>query len=197
MPIHKILVKEFECKHCQYRWVNRINGRDGPTPERCARCKRKNWLEGPGKEISPKERGLRRIIRGFTQLYENDCYYSTHIKNLIGWDENLCERFLNIKPRPSIKEIELVVYSSPLKRYNNGSDYYRMKQKVPVKGEPGQFRTDRSGLIQDPKKLDKIIYNPDPNFVSDYLKVVINEAHIRQSLMNKIINSRTASVHQP
>ena len=32
MPIHRVEVSEYECFHCGYKWVNRINGKDGNTP---------------------------------------------------------------------------------------------------------------------------------------------------------------------
>jgi len=190
MPIHNIKVKEYECAHCAYRWINRTNGKDGNIPLRCASCKRKNWNHGQANQIWPKGNGLRRRINGFNTLYENDSYYSAHLKYLIGWDKGLCERFLNLEPRPTIQEMEEVIYSSPLQRYNNGSDFYRMQQKVPLEGKPGFFKKDLSGLIQDPKRPEKVIYNPDPNFISDYQKLVAEEAHIRQAIMTNIFNSR-------
>ena len=30
MPIHSIQVSEYECVHCGYRWINRVNGKEGP-----------------------------------------------------------------------------------------------------------------------------------------------------------------------
>ncbi len=191
MPVYNIRVKEYRCAHCAYRWINRTNGKDGNIPRRCARCKRMNWNHGQGNQISPKENGMRRRIKGFNKLYENDSYYSSRLKYLIGWDKGICERFLNSEPRPTIQEMEQVIYSSPLQRYNNGSDFYRMQQKVPLEGKPGFFKKDLSGLIQDPKRPGKIIYNPDPNFISDYQKLVVEEAHIRQAIMTRIINSRS------
>ena len=42
----------------EYKWINRVNGKDGPVPKRCAKYKRLNWdrdeIIGID-EISPKE----------------------------------------------------------------------------------------------------------------------------------------------
>jgi len=46
MTIYVIRVKEYECAKCGHKWINRINGKDGPIPERCAKCKRVNWNGG-------------------------------------------------------------------------------------------------------------------------------------------------------
>jgi predicted Zn-ribbon and HTH transcriptional regulator len=57
MTIYVIRFKEYECDKCGYRWINRINGKDGPIPERCVKCKRSNWngeLEIET-EITPEE----------------------------------------------------------------------------------------------------------------------------------------------
>jgi hypothetical protein len=43
MPIHTVQVTEYECGHCGWKWINRINGKDRPIPLKCAKCKRLNW----------------------------------------------------------------------------------------------------------------------------------------------------------
>jgi hypothetical protein len=44
MPIHTIQVTEYECGHCGWKWINRINGNDDrPIPLKCPKCKRLNW----------------------------------------------------------------------------------------------------------------------------------------------------------
>jgi hypothetical protein len=45
MPIHTIQVTEYECGHCGWKWINRINGKDRPIPLKCAKCKRLNWSD--------------------------------------------------------------------------------------------------------------------------------------------------------
>ncbi|MGA9170324.1 MAG: hypothetical protein WBZ20_09285 [Nitrososphaeraceae archaeon] len=58
MPISKIDVNEYGCIKYEYKWINRVNGKDGPVPKRCAKYKRLNWdrdeIIGID-EISPKE----------------------------------------------------------------------------------------------------------------------------------------------
>ena len=67
MPVSKIQVNEYHCIKCGYKWINRINGKDGSIPTRCAKCKTSNWDRNA---ISPKENGLRRRIKGFKKLYK-------------------------------------------------------------------------------------------------------------------------------
>jgi hypothetical protein len=55
MTIYVIRIKEYGCDKCGYKWINRINGKDGPIPERCAKCKRVNWNGGSEIEITPEE----------------------------------------------------------------------------------------------------------------------------------------------
>jgi hypothetical protein len=57
MTIYVIRIKEYECDKCGYKWINRINGKDRPIPERCAKCKRVNWNGGLEIEIeiTPEE----------------------------------------------------------------------------------------------------------------------------------------------
>jgi predicted Zn-ribbon and HTH transcriptional regulator len=52
MTIYVIRIKEYECAKCGYKWIDRINGKDGPIPERCAKCKRVNWNGGLEIEVS-------------------------------------------------------------------------------------------------------------------------------------------------
>ena len=69
MPIHTIQVSEYECVHCGYKWINRVNGQDRPMPKNCAKCKRFHWNgkgEGLGyNPITPRERGMRMKLYKF------------------------------------------------------------------------------------------------------------------------------------
>jgi hypothetical protein len=58
MPIHDIKVKEYECAWCGYKWINRVNGKDGPIPDKCAKCKRGKWINGESDIMTPQEIGL-------------------------------------------------------------------------------------------------------------------------------------------
>jgi hypothetical protein len=189
MPIFKVEVNEYLCVHCGYIWTNRVNGKDGPVPKRCAKCKRTNWDKG---SISPKEVGLRRRIKGFNELYSYK--YDEKMSSLIKWNPDVCEKFLNMDPRPTVEQLKRVVYSSPLRRYNNGSDVYRYRGWIPDPDKPGYLKYDKSPWIQDPNNPGKTIYNPDRNFVSDYNKLIVEEAQTRRKLMEDTLRARGINV---
>ena len=110
MPIHKIETQEYECVLCGYKWVNRVNGKDGSIPQRCAKCKRYYWNDGQHEHagrnpnpITPKEkRGLRVRLSGCEPMRitvrrhpvpghpEHD-YDGTDFK-----PNELCEKFLGL-----------------------------------------------------------------------------------------------------
>ena len=123
MPIHKVLVNEYECLRCGYKWINRVNGKEGQKPRRCGKCKRWDWDEGP---ISDEEKRLRRKLMGLestkvkannmTKRQELDWEYllsNSEREEVVppGRKQNkLCWFFLyRIKPRPSVKELEVVL----------------------------------------------------------------------------------------
>ena len=66
MPITRIEVNEYNCMQCGYKWINRINGEDGPIPKYCAKCKRSTWN---GEAMSAKEKGLRAVIINMGEFY--------------------------------------------------------------------------------------------------------------------------------
>lgn len=93
MPINKIQVSEYQCIHCGYKWINRVNGKDGPIPKKCAKCKRMNWngIQGSGyNPITPDERSLR------VQLckYEGQHYLFMGIPGREYGPNELCKTFL-------------------------------------------------------------------------------------------------------
>jgi hypothetical protein len=185
MPILKVEVNEYRCVHCDYIWTNRINGKEGSVPKRCAKCKRTNWNQG---SINAKEVGLRRRIKGFNKLYFYK--YDDKMRNLIKWNPDVCGKFLNMEPRPTLEQLERVIYSSPLGRYNNGYARYRHRGWIPDLDNPGYLKYDESPWIQNPNNPSKRIYNPDHNFVSDYNKLIVEEAQTRRKLMEDIIRAR-------
>jgi hypothetical protein len=146
MPTSKIEVTEFECAHCGYKWINRVNGKDGPLPERCAKCKRWNWNGGVQEAITDRERGLRVRIKHFPRLYEADTWHWRWPGEdwSIDWPAGLCEEFLNLEPRPTIEELKQVVYSSPLGRHNNCSDFFKRRGYIPDPDKPGYLKYDYS-----------------------------------------------------
>jgi hypothetical protein len=98
MPIQKIEVLEYECARCGYKWINRVNGHDGPVPQKCARCKRSGWNGGEKDLITPREMGLRRRIKYFEILYDNVSSYSFWSTEM-DWPKGLCEKFLKAQNR--------------------------------------------------------------------------------------------------
>ena len=90
MPVYEIQTKEYQCSWCGYKWINRFNGKDGPIPNNCAKCKRANWDKGQVELITPKENGLRRRMKGFNKTY----YWGnfTHGTNII-FPNDLSDRF--------------------------------------------------------------------------------------------------------
>lgn len=105
MPCHKIEVTEYECAKCTYKWINRINGKDGPKPIRCAKCKRWDWEEG---YLSNIEKRLRRDL---LRIESVEISHPTMFGE-IGFNSapaDLCTCFLNIYPRPTVQELETVL----------------------------------------------------------------------------------------
>jgi hypothetical protein len=153
MPISMVEVKEFRCAKCGYKWVNRVNGRDGPLPKRCAKCKKHGWNDESG-NITPEENGLRRRIKGYKDVYHN-------------WSGELTEKFFNLHPRPTIKDLRRVVYP------------------------PGLL----IGLTK--QNLEKVYFSAaqepaHPLRYNDILSEAIlrSEAQMRQDIMEQIISDR-------
>ena len=93
---------------CKYKWINRINGKDGRIPDRCAKCKARNWNEG---RMAPEENDLSRRLRGVKELYEHVALdFPSDPSISKWWDNELTERFLSLYPRPTIEELNQVVY---------------------------------------------------------------------------------------
>lgn len=190
MPTSKIEVNEYECVNCGYKWINRVNGKDGPIPKKCASCKRSSWDDG--KIMSYKEIGLRRRIKGYNQLYSYR--YDDKMRNLIRWNPDVVEKFLDMQPGPTIELLKKVVYSSPLKRYNNGSDILKSRYRIPDPDKPGYLKYDISPWTSDPENPNKMEYNSDPDYVSDHQKAIVDEAQIRRNLMECILKERGIEV---
>src|SRR5437867_7095832 len=138
MPIQKIEVSEYQCVHCGYRLINRINGQNGCIPNNCAKCKRKYW-NGPdqkyptGNPISPKERGLR------VRLYRYEGYdprKGTGFGGSTSYQPNeLCKTFLSLNPRPTIKELMQALH--PL-----GYNVSKYRNMIPDPDNPGYLKYD-------------------------------------------------------
>ena len=100
-----IEVTEYECAKCSYKWINRINGKDGPKPIRCAKCKRWDWEEG---YLSNIEKRLRRDLLRIesVETMHSTMFGETGV-NIAPTD--LCATFLSIYPRPTVQELETVL----------------------------------------------------------------------------------------
>jgi hypothetical protein len=134
---------------------------------------------------------LRRRINGFRELYEGDTshYRGTDHKWSIDWPYDLSEKFLNIKPKPTIKELKQVIYCSLVGRYNNGSDVYRSRNKIADPDKPGWLKYDYSHWVSDPDNPGKLKYD-DSLGPSEYQKLLEQEAKKRLDIMIEIMNSR-------
>lgn len=153
MPISEVQVDEYQCSKCGYKWINRVNGKNGPLPERCAKCKKYGWNDKGG-NITPEENGLRRRIKGYENLYHN-------------WSGELTEKFFNLNPRPTIKELRRVVYPPGLLIGLTSQNFGKVYSSGPQK--PALLR-----------------YNYRMS-----LAILRSEARKRQDIIQKIINERT------
>lgn len=175
MPIVRVEVNEYHCVHCGYKWINRVNGKDGPVPDRCAKCKRTNWDEG---SITPREVGLHKRIRNVGKFYQIASLQWPDISKPIGtvWDEQLVEQFLNLYPRPTRKELEDVLSSK--------QDSYSSEFKLTILGAYGGSRT-RWGNIEDPDR---------PGYakrdIQAYTDLLVSEGEKRKELMRQAIRGR-------
>jgi predicted SprT family Zn-dependent metalloprotease len=101
MGISRIEVNEYTCELCGYKWVNRINGKDGPIPKRCAKCKNQNWEK---EHIGALEQTYRDAIKhkfGYFS-YPGGMFYG-------GWQiEVNVKRYL--QRRPSIEEMKVLLH---------------------------------------------------------------------------------------
>jgi hypothetical protein len=133
LPISRIEVNEYVCLLCGYRWINRVNGKNGPIPERCAKCKRYGWNgERKSDIITPEESGLRRRIKNLPRVYHAyhlrrsyDTYSKGRKKPTMEdcFDIELTAKFLTLDPRPTIEELKHVLYTPGLQIRLNSQTY--------------------------------------------------------------------------
>ena len=168
MTISRIDVNEYQCVLCKYKWINRINGKNGQFPNRCAKCKARNWNEG---KMTPEENGLRRRLRGMKKLYEHvavDFYYSDSSISK-WWDNELTERFLSFYPRPTIEELKQVVHLPGLVIGLTSENRYSWKGYVPAPKNSREWKYDKK----------------------EYLRILHSEVQKRQDVMRQIIERRS------
>jgi hypothetical protein len=176
MPIQRIEVSEYQCIHCSYKWINRANGKDGPIPKKCARCKRSNW--NTGNYMIPKEVGLRRRVQNLYGVYHVSVWrlmYLSQDLNTFSVDDYLdrkvVAKFLDLDPQPTIEELRHVLYSPELKLGLNSQNQLRKEAWIPNPEKPGWF------------KRDKHPYR-------EYLKLVKADAQKQQQIMQQVVQSR-------
>ncbi|MGH9986787.1 MAG: hypothetical protein ACRD8W_22815 [Nitrososphaeraceae archaeon] len=167
MTISKIKVNEYQCVKCGYKWINRINGKDVPIPDRCAKCKKHNWNKKED-DISPEERGLRTRIRSIKNLYEYSSLYWSNTSIADFWNNDLAEGFLRTNPRPTIAELRRVLYPPGLKIGLTSQNHHRRRGYVPDPQKPGWLKYDEK----------------------EYIETLQWEARERQKLMQQIIEKR-------
>jgi predicted nucleic-acid-binding Zn-ribbon protein len=94
----------FECPKCSYKWINWINGKEGSKHKRCAKCKRWDWEEG---YLSLPEKNLRRDL---LEIEENEINHPTvQGTDFYSIPTDICATFLSIYPRPTEKELRIVL----------------------------------------------------------------------------------------
>jgi hypothetical protein len=182
MPIRKVEVTEYQCAKCSYRWINRINGKEGQKPRRCANCKRSDWEEG---YLSSRQKQLRRDL---LKIEKNQVKYPTVFGDTAFFPipTDICAAFLGIWPRPTEHELRVVLnpicYLGPYDHswrpnYSHRgtcSDQIRCCPGwIPIPNEPGRYAYD-----------EKINEN-----------MIKKEKEVRHQLMQHIIDSRNGSIH--
>ena len=168
MTISKVEVNEYRCIKCGYKWINRYNGKEGPIPKRCAKCKKRNW-DDEKEGISPEENGLRRRIKGMKKLYEYSSSYWNMPSVADYWNSGLSDKFLNLNPRPSVAELRQVIYPPGL-----------------VIGLTSQNQNTWRGYVPDQQKPGGMKYDE-----KEYLRTLRFEAKKRNDAMKQIINNRS------
>jgi len=175
VPYRIIEVTEYECAKCSYKWINRINGKDGRKPIRCAKCKRWDWEEG---FLSIIEKRLRRdLLRIESVETPHPTMFGKTGISIAPTD--LCATFLSIYPRPTVQELETVLnpisYLGPYNHHGFRSHGGTCTEQtycgpgwIPISEEPGNYRYEK--VIAD--EMER------------------KEQVIRHELMQQIIDSR-------
>lgn len=183
VPHSKVEVTEYECAKCGYKWINRINGNEGPKPKRCAKCKRWDWDEG---HLSRIEKRLRRDL---LKIEVNEISYpGIEGTELYSIPTDVCANFLSSFPRPTAEELRVVLnpicYLGPYDHNHHNHNGTCSDQihccpgwiLVPVPDKPGYYRYD----------YDKKIFE----------EMVRVEKDVRHQLMRHIIDSREGIVNR-
>jgi hypothetical protein len=180
VPCHIVEVTEYECAKCSYKWINRINGKDGQKPIRCAKCKRWDWEEG---FLSIIEKRLRRdLLRIESVETPHPTMFGKTGISIAPTD--LCASFLSIYPRPTVQELETALnpisYLGPYNHFGVRSHGGTCTEQtncgpgwIPTPEEPGSYRYDKEIANEMERK----------------------EQEIRHELMQQIIDSREGIIN--
>lgn len=175
MPFRLIQVTEYECAKCGYNWINRINGKEGRKPKRCARCKKWDWEEG---YLSRLEKPIRRDI---LEVEDNPIRYSTlEGTGLYSIPTDLCATFLSIYPRPTLEELRSVL--NPI-CYLGPNDH----EHRPLSHKRTCIEQVDCGPGWRPRSNSPGHYDFDEKLCDEMKK---KEKEVRHNLMQHIIDSR-------
>ena len=112
MGLARIEVDEYTCELCGYKWINRVNGKDGPVPKRCAKCKHQHWERGPIDTLEKRWRdAIKKRFGYFRQIggFHGSWQIETNVK-------------LYLQGRPSVEEMKVLLHPMCY-RYTTGSTY--------------------------------------------------------------------------
>jgi hypothetical protein len=207
MPCRQVEVTEYECAKCGHKWINRINGKEGPIPKRCAKCKRWDWDEG---YLSRLEKRLRRDI---LKIEVNEIRFPAALggTELYSIPTDICATFLSIVPRATVEELKVVLNPicylgphhhgiSPLSHTGTCSDQVDTRCYPgwsPIPDKPGHYRFDQK-MYEEMVKKEKEIRHQLMQHIIDYRerKVNTNSTHHRY-FQNKKQQAESTSRFDP
>jgi hypothetical protein len=135
--------------------------------------------------VSHEEKKFRAKIKAFNTMYKNDEKYCPRLKGKIKWDRKLVERFLDI--RPSQDEMFAMLNWPPLHRYSN-KKANRRRGCIPHPDHFGYIKYDNDCYnIKWYELRGKSPGLINPNELSEFEKLVIDEAQGRMEYMENII----------
>jgi hypothetical protein len=160
MTISSIEINEYECQRCGYKWTNRVNGKDGPIPRNCGKCKSAAWNR---EKFTPIEIGLRRRIKQLKRFYRYPLP-----DDEFTWNEKVVEEFL--RSRPTLSELKKV--------------FRPANSLISVESQYIAGR-DKFCYIPDPNNPKYLKYDSEK-----YYRILKREAIQRQEIMQQIIKNR-------
>jgi hypothetical protein len=178
VPFRKVEVTEYQCAKCSYKWINRINGKEGPKSKRCPKCKKWDWDEGRLSRVG------KRLRRDLLKIEVNEIKYRTiDGTGLYPIPTDICAKFLSISPRPTEEELETVL--NPI-CYLGPYDYNHHDHNGTCSNQtyccPGwRLVPEKPGVWHHDRKLEE-----------DMVRI---EKDVRHKLMQHIIDSRGGIVN--